>query len=467
MHSFCLCLVLCLPAAARGDGIPVRGEGFPAPAETKPTQLHPAVRLEARRYAQPRPLRVWTVAIDLACPELEFVVTPKASLPAPFETLSETTLEFARKQRTLVAINGGPFGPNTMRRGEPSTIEGLLLRQGELISPPEPHFPSLVLDWRNRPAKLPLGAKADDARPFHNGLSGFLYVLDSGRNTQANEASPTMHPRTAIGWSADRSTMVWLIVDGRQPGISEGVTHAELAELGRSVGCSELLELDGGGSTTLAAFDAAKKEQRVENRPVGLKLPGTLRPNGANFGLRAWTKKEGVTLTQLQAIMPRLPEEKARRFLAPLEAAMAEFEIDTPTRRAAFLAQLAHESGELRFLEELADGSAYEGRKDLGNAAPGDGRRYKGRGPLQLTGRANYQAAGRALALDLELKPEIAAQPEAGCRAAGWFWSSRKLNAYADRQDLEGLTRKINGGLNGLESRRAYWLRAVEALKPE
>ncbi len=444
-----------------------RAADFPTPAESKTTKLHPAVTLEARRYAQPRPLQVWLVTIDLACPELEFVLTPRADLPAPFVTKSETTFDFARKQQTLVAINGGPFDPNTLRPGQPTKIEGLLLRQGELISPPVPHFPSLVLDPLNRPAKLPTGTTAEQASRFLNGLSGFIYVLTDGKSTMANEAKPERHPRTAVGFSADGKKMVWLIVDGRQPGVSEGVTHAELAELGKDAGCGDVLELDGGGSTTLVTFDAAKKEQRVDNRPIGLKLPGTLRPNGANFGLRVWTKETGVTLKQLQQVMPNLKEERARRFLAPLNAAMAEFGIDPPPRRAAFLAQLAHESGELRYREEIADGKAYEGRKDLGNTEAGDGPRYKGRGPIQLTGRANYQEAGRALGLDLELKPELAALPEAGCRIAGWFWKTRKLNDLADRHDFTAITRKINGGLNGQASREAYWKRAQEALGRE
>lgn len=136
--------------------------------------------------------------------------------------------------------------------------------------------------------------------------------------------------------------------------------------------------------------------------------------------------------------------------------AMLEARITTQQRAAFFLAQVLHESGRLRFFEELADGSAYEGRcKDLGNCHPGDGKRYKGRGPIQLTGRANYRAAGKALGLPLEEDPELAAGHAVGWRIAGWYWSTRGLNVIADAGRFLDVTRRINGGLNGLTDRRA------------
>ncbi len=170
----------------------------------------------------------------------------------------------------------------------------------------------------------------------------------------------------------------------------------------------------------------------------------------------------GVSVAQLRAIMPRLKE--AELYLPFLNAAMAEVEINTPRRQAAFLAQLAHESAEFRYFEELASGEAYERRRDLGNTQPGDGPRYKGRGPIQLTGRKNYQLAGQALGLDLEGNPQQAATREVGFRVAGWFWKSRRLNEMADAGRFDDITRIINGGYNGKVHRDAYYRRALEVL---
>lgn len=141
-------------------------------------------------------------------------------------------------------------------------------------------------------------------------------------------------------------------------------------------------------------------------------------------------------------------------YIAP---AMAEGGIDTPERIAAFLAQLAHESGEYRYMEELASGKAYEGRVDLGNWLPGDGVRFKGRGPIQITGRNNYAACGAALGLDLLAQPELLTLPEYGTRSAVWFWNRNDLSKLADVDWFKAITRRINGGYNGLSDRRLYW----------
>ena len=126
-------------------------------------------------------------------------------------------------------------------------------------------------------------------------------------------------------------------------------------------------------------------------------------------------------------------------------------------RLAHFLAQLVHESGSFRYMEEIASGQAYEGRADLGNTVAGDGVRFKGRGPIQITGRANYRTFGRAIGIDIESHPEIAAVPSIGLHLALEYWKSRNLNALADADDIAGITRKINGGLNGFDDRKAHY----------
>jgi predicted chitinase len=171
-----------------------------------------------------------------------------------------------------------------------------------------------------------------------------------------------------------------------------------------------------------------------------------------------------LSVQYLRAIMPRLRQGRAEACLPHLARAMAEANITTPRRQAAFLAQLAHESGQLRYMEELASGEAYEGRRDLGNEHPGDGVLFKGRGPLQLTGRANYRAAGRALGLALEGAPHQVAALEVGFRTSAWYWQQHNLNALADAGDFRALTRRINGVYNGLADREAYHRRALVVL---
>lgn len=164
--------------------------------------------------------------------------------------------------------------------------------------------------------------------------------------------------------------------------------------------------------------------------------------------------------------------DRARIFAPHITAAMAEFGIDTQARQAAFLAQCGHESGGLRWLVEMWGPTpaqvAYEppSRKaaDLGNTQPGDGARYKGRGLFQLTGRSNYRKAGAALGADLEAFPDLAAEPGMASRTAGWFWQSHNLNALVDAGEFVQLTKRINGGTNGLDNRLHLWACAKLAL---
>ena len=166
-----------------------------------------------------------------------------------------------------------------------------------------------------------------------------------------------------------------------------------------------------------------------------------------------------MTADELRAVMP-YSAGKVAEFAQPLTDAMAEFNIATARRRAAFLAQVAHESGELRFLRELSSGVQYEGRADLGNDQSGDGARYKGGGLLQITGRANYRAAAGALGVPLEANPSLIETAPIAARSAAWLWSSRGLNELADADKFGEITRRINGGYNGLDARLGYWLAA-------
>jgi len=178
-----------------------------------------------------------------------------------------------------------------------------------------------------------------------------------------------------------------------------------------------------------------------------------------------------MDVATLVSAMPGLGASKAEDVLPHLHAAMARGEITTLRRAQYFLAQVGHESLSLKYFEEIADGSAYEGRRDLGNTHQGDGRRFKGRGPIQLTGRTNYTNFSNWLGQgDLFVrKPELVERYDYGFLAAVFYWSTphgplgARLNVYCDKADFKALTKAINGGLNGYDD-RCDRLRRIEQL---
>ena len=199
-----------------------------------------------------------------------------------------------------------------------------------------------------------------------------------------------------------------------------------------------------------------------------------------------------IDLDRLRKFAPNCPLVSARTYASVLEAGRVKAGLITPLRVCHFMAQVAHESGGFTRLVENLNYSAdrltqvwpsrfpthfkaqpyannpralgdyvYGGR--LGNTLPGDGYNYRGRGLIQLTGRANYRAAATATGLDLEGSPDLVADPDHAATVALWFWSSRNLNDEADRDDLDAITRAINGGLEGLNA-RAMWLTKAKGI---
>ena len=219
-----------------------------------------------------------------------------------------------------------------------------------------------------------------------------------------------------------------------------------------------------------------------------------------------------ITPQQLLQILPNA-SQVAGVFVPVLNTAMNRYQIVGQKRIAAFIAQIGHESGQLtRLVENLnysADGLAntwpnryaesdgkggyvkvlvkdrkrnkpnalglsltgkpeqiannvYAGR--MGNTAPADGWKYRGRGLIQLTGKTNYRLCGEALGLDLFTQPELLEKPQHACMAAAWFWGSNGLNSLADKGDTETITRRVNGGLTGLADRQAIYARALKVL---
>jgi putative chitinase len=165
--------------------------------------------------------------------------------------------------------------------------------------------------------------------------------------------------------------------------------------------------------------------------------------------------------------MPHARTTDCATYAPWLTAAADEFDITTLARLAAWIAQLAHESGNLRYVEEIASGKAYEGRKDLGNIHPGDGVTYKGHGLIQITGRNNHKEVGDALSVDFIRYPKKLMEPALAARSAGWFWKTRGLNELADIGEFVRITRRINGGTNGLAERQGYWAAAKKVFGVE
>lgn len=168
----------------------------------------------------------------------------------------------------------------------------------------------------------------------------------------------------------------------------------------------------------------------------------------------------------LKQIMPHASSANINKYLPELVKLMPQFGINTPLRIAHFISQVAHESGSLNYMKELSSGKAYEGRKDLGNVVPGDGERYKGRGLIQITGRNNYGIFKQYLGgkPDIIAHPELLEQPHLAVMVSCWFWKTKGLNELADKDNLLAITKKINGGTNGLDERRKFLIQAKKVL---
>lgn len=164
---------------------------------------------------------------------------------------------------------------------------------------------------------------------------------------------------------------------------------------------------------------------------------------------------------QLRQLFPKAPANNIEPIIRSVPFLLADYGLTTPKRLAHFWAQVGHESGGLRWMSEIwgptAAQNRYEGRVDLGNTEAGDGFRYRGAGPFQLTGRYNYRKYGKFIGLDIEKNPELARRPDVGIHIALEYWKQNNLNALADKDDIETITKRINGGLNGY-SDRVIWL---------
>ena len=178
-----------------------------------------------------------------------------------------------------------------------------------------------------------------------------------------------------------------------------------------------------------------------------------------------------ISKQQLLRILPNAGQ-LAGVFVAVLNTAMVRHQIVGTLRQAAFIAQVGHESGQFRYVRELG-GEQYLSKYDTGSLAKrlgntpeadGDGQKYRGRGLIQITGRANYMACGEALGLDLIKQPELLEAPQHACMSAAWFWATKGLNTLADAGQFDKITQRINGGQNGAADRHALYARALKVL---
>ena len=173
-----------------------------------------------------------------------------------------------------------------------------------------------------------------------------------------------------------------------------------------------------------------------------------------------------ITPQILIAIAPQANRSLVTDLAPHLDHYCQNYQINTLLRLDHFLGQAAEETAGFRTLVEYASGREYEGRRDLGNTEQGDGARFKGRGIFQLTGRANYASMSTKLGIDLVGNPDLAATPQVAVQTACEYWVSRNLSPLADADDLEGITRRINGGTNGIQDREIFTNRADNVLAP-
>jgi putative chitinase len=212
------------------------------------------------------------------------------------------------------------------------------------------------------------------------------------------------------------------------------------------------------GHDTIFAIEELQRRYLIGVTPSGTVDPGSDTLKELRKGL-----PKQLSEALVRAIIPGAGPVVVATYFNALVAGMNANQINTPLRIAHFLAQVGHESLDFRYAEELASGEDYEGREDLGNTHPGDGKKFKGRGLIQLTGRSNYVAYGKHKGRDFVTSPNyslIATDANLAVDVSCWYWDTHGLNSLADKDDVKAITKVINGGYNGLPDREARLSRA-------
>lgn len=278
--------------------------------------------------------------------------------------------------------------------------------------------------------------------------------------------------RSGMHGPAVRRWQQFLVAEGHLDGAVDGIFGPRTERASRAFQQAHGLDVDGVvGPGTRQAAAAALVAALVPTESELTPEPATPEPTPTVAVVETpVTPGQACPLTEarLRRVMPGIRPATCTAYAPFLGQAMEEFAINTPARASAFLAQLAHESGQLRWFEEIWGPTPAQRRYEpptslaarLGNTQPGDGKRFKGRGPIQLTGRDNYRRYGQALRVDLVANPPLAATKEVGFRVAGLFWQRNGLNELADQQRFRRITKRINGGFNGLADRVRFYERA-------
>lgn len=239
-----------------------------------------AVDLCAIRADEPRPLHVYALRVDLHDPTVAFLVTP-ANGPGPLETDGLKASTFLTRYRCQVAINASPYKPCcNQSEGTAKDVDGLSASRGDVYSSPVEGWGALVISETNEARVF---QESIDVSEAYNGVGGFDPLLDKGENVAVEDA---LHPRTAVGVSKDGRYLYLVVIDGRQPGYSEGVTTAEAAQWLQRIGAHDAVNLDGGGSSTMVMADAKGRPQLI-NRPIHRGISGNERVNANHLGIYA------------------------------------------------------------------------------------------------------------------------------------------------------------------------------------
>ncbi|WP_137726064.1 glycoside hydrolase family 19 protein [Prescottella subtropica] len=285
--------------------------------------------------------------------------------------------------------------------------------------------------------------------------------MNDSRTNTFDQTSTTrcgfMTRTRAAGIATLAAAGLWVgsAVAGALPAHAETAAQAQPAEAAAPL-AAPLKFLDSTGLLAALNLPATTPEAAPLAQDIATPAPAPVAPPAPS--------PSSVTLDELVQIVPQVAPDRLSQYVAPLNDALAKAAIDTPLRKAAFIAQLVVESDSFRTFEEYASGRAYEGRSDLGNVAPGDGERYKGRGAIQVTGRHNYQSVSDYLGIDFVANPELMATPENAFETAAWYWQSRNLNAVSDSGSIENVSRIVNGGTHGLLKRIDSFQRALGIL---